>query len=447
MPEAIILAGGKGTRLAERLHGLPKPLVSVAGEPLLQRQLLLLKSVGILDVTILVNYKAGVIAEFCRAHQDFGMRLRMVDDGVPRGTAGATLAAFDHMPQCATDLLVLYGDTLLNVDFGRLFAFHKGHAGAATLFLHPNNHPQDSDLVEVDSQGRILAIHAYPHPPKAIHANLVNAALYVLRRDAFDPWRSLVQERPRIIDFAKDLFPLMLASGHTLYGYNSPEYIKDIGTPERLDSAEKDIATRRYATGSLASPRSAVFLDRDGVINREMGFLHHRENLTILPRAAEAIRRLNQAGLLCVAVTNQPVIARGECTEEELVKIHAWMDTLLGREGAYLDRLYYCPHHPDTGYAGERPELKIACKCRKPEIGMLEQAQQDLNIDLSRSWLIGDQTSDILCARRAGVRSILVRTGFAGTDGKYAVVPDDVAEDIYAATDIILQQKNSSALT
>lgn len=438
MRQAIILAGGKGTRLAERLRGLPKPLVPIGGEPLLQRQLLLLKRAGIHDVTILVNHKAEAIAEFCRAHQDFGMGIRLVDDGIPRGTAGATLAALDMLPQQANDLLVLYGDTLLNVDIDRLFAFHDSHAGAATLFLHPNSHPQDSDLVEMDGQGRIRAIHAYPHPPQAIYANLVNAALYVLRRDALLPWRPLAEENPRVIDFAKELFPRMLAAGQALYGYNSPEYIKDVGTPVRLDSAEEDIATGRYGSGSLASPRAAVFLDRDGVINQEVGFLRRREDFTLLPGAAEAIRRCNQSGLLCVVVTNQPVIARGECTEEELATIHAWMDTLLGKEGAYLDRLYHCPHHPDAGYAGERPELKIACTCRKPEIGMLEQARHDLNIDFSRSWLVGDRTGDILAAHRAGVRSILVRTGFAGTDGQYAVEPDAVADDLGAAVDMIL---------
>lgn len=438
MRQAIILAGGKGTRLAERLHGLPKPLVSIAGQPLLQRQLLLLKDQGIRRVLLLVNHRADAIAAFCREHDDFGLDIAFINDGVPRGTAGAVLAALPQLPEDVDDLLVLYGDTLFNVDLGRLFDFHERHDGAATLFLHPNDHPHDSDLVEMDKAGRIMAVHPYPHPEHSEFSNQVNAALYVVSRKALVPWVYFAQEAPRIIDFAKELFPRMLAAGQHLYGYSSPEYIKDVGTPARLDRAEADIASGRYADGSLATPKAAVFLDRDGVINDEVGFLKRKEDFALLPGAARALRRLNQSGMLSVVVTNQPVIARGECTERDLAGIHAHMDMLLGQEGAYVDRLYYCPHHPDKGFVGERPELKIECDCRKPGIGMLERAKADLHIDFARSWLIGDRTGDIQTAQNSGMRSVLVRTGAGGRDARYPVNPDFVADDLEAAVDLIL---------
>ena len=445
MRQAIILAGGKGTRLAERLHGLPKPLVQIARQPLLQRQLLLLKEQGITRVLLLVNHQAEAIAAFCRAHNNFDLDITLVDDGEPRGTAGATLAALSQLPEDADDLLILYGDTLFNIDLSRLFAFHDKHDGAATLFLHPNDHPQDSDLVELDAGGRIRAVHPYPHPEDTEFSNLVNAALYVVRRSALLPWAHLAQETPRVIDFAKELFPRMVAAGLPLYGYSSPEYIKDVGTPSRLDRAEADIASGRYASGSLAIPKAAVFLDRDGVINYEVGFLNRREDFTLLPGAAKALRCLNQSGILSVVVTNQPVLARGECSEEQLAAIHARMDTLLGQEGAYVDRLYYCPHHPDKGYQGERPELKIECACRKPHIGMLERAKCDLHIDYARSWLVGDRTSDIQAAQNAGIRSVLVRTGAGGTDARYSAKPDFVADDLEMAVKLILGSSSSVA--
>ncbi len=380
---------------------------------------------------------ASAIRDFCGAQGDFGLDLSFVDDGQPRGTAGALLAALPELPAGADELLILYGDTLFNVDLGRMFAFHAAHAGSGSLFLHPNAHPDDSDLVELDNSGQVKALHPYPHAGE--YANLVNAALYILNRKDLAEWQGIISGEPRIIDLAKDLFPQMLRAGCALYGYRSPEYIHDIGTPERLQSANADILAGRFALGSLATPRPAVFLDRDGVINREVEFLARRDDFELLPGAGSAIGRLNRAGLACIVVTNQPVIARGECTEAGLAAIHAHMDTLLGNEGAYVDRLYYCPHHPQKGFAGERPELKIKCSCRKPEIGMLVQARADLNIDFSRSWLVGDRTGDILAARRAGVKSILVRTGAAGRDGRYQCSPDYTVADLPEAVELILQ--------
>ncbi len=440
MPQAVILAGGKGTRLASRLGGLPKPLVNVAGVPLLERQLLAIKAYGITDVLILVNHKASVIADFCQSNDNFGMNISLVDDGEPRGTAGALLAALSQLPSSVDDLLILYGDTLFNIDLDRFFRFHEVQGADGTLFLHPNDHPHDSDLVALDDAGRIQAIHPYPHPEGAEYANLVNAALYMVRRKALAPWLFLAEEPARIIDFAKELFPRMVEAGQQLFGYSSPEYIKDVGTPTRLDKAERDIASGRFGDGSLRTPTAAVFLDRDGVINQEVGHLRRKEDFSLLPGVAKAVQRLNRSGLLSVVVTNQPVLARGECSEAELAAIHARMDSFLGEAGAYVDRLYHCPHHPDKGFPGERPELKVLCTCRKPGIGMLEQAQQDLHIDFARSWFVGDRTGDLLAAKRAGVRSILVRTGAAGQDGVYPIAPDYTANDLEAACAFILDE-------
>lgn len=440
MIQAVILAGGQGLRLASRSGGRPKPLVRVAGVPLLERQLKALKDHGLEDVLVLVNHQAAAIEEFLRGQNDFGLRIVLADDGEPRGTAGALLAALPTIRPEAENLLILYGDTLFNVDFDRFLRFHNEHEAEATLFLHPNDHPHDSDLVEMDENRRIRRIHPYPHPQGAEYPNLVNAALYVIRRAALAPWEHIAREAPRTVDFAKELFPRMLAAGQRLCGYNSPEYIKDIGTPERLDRAEEAVRSGRFAGASLKTPQAAVFLDRDGVINKEVGHLSRKEDLVLLPGAARAIRKLNQSGLLSVVVTNQPVIARGECSEPGLAEIHARLDTLLGREGAYIDRLYYCPHHPDKGFAGERADLKRPCACRKPAPGLLEEAARDLHIDFSRSWLIGDRTGDILAARRAGVRSILLRTGAAGLDGAYAVKPDYTADSLEEACALILEE-------
>jgi histidinol-phosphate phosphatase family protein len=398
MKQALILAGGKGTRLRERLGDLPKPLIDVFGTPLLERQILLLKQHCFERILILVNYRAEAIAEFCAQRAQWGLDIRCIDDGEPCGTAGAVLHVMDQLDD---EFLVVYGDTMLQVDLGRFQAFHAQVPGvAASLFLHPNDHPQDSDLVELDEQGFVRAFHPYPHPTDAWLPNLVNAALYCIRRDALLPWR----DTPGMLDFGKDVFPQMLGRGLRLRGYNSPEYIKDVGTPARIDKAITDMRSGRIDRASLDHAQMVAFLDRDGTINREVEHLRSAEDFDILPGVEQAVRRLNQAEYRVCVITNQPVLARGECSVEDLRRVHNKMETLLGRAGAYVDRIDYCPHHPDAGFEGEVPELKRACDCRKPATGMINAAAAALNIDRTRSWMVGDTTTDVLTAARAGLR-------------------------------------------
>ncbi len=231
-----------------------------------------------------------------------------------------------------------------------------------------------------------------------------------------------------MVDFAKDLFPDMLRKGLVIRGYRSPEYIKDIGTPARLDRACADFRSGKIARASLETRQPMVFIDRDGTINREVDHLRDPAQLELLPGVAPAIKRLNESDYRCCVVSNQPVVARGECSEECLREIHA-METLLGQQGAFLDRIYYCPHHPDRGFAGERPELKIDCSCRKPKTGMIEQAAREFNVAIDRSWLIGDTSVDMETARRAGLKSVLVESGYAGLDYRTWASPDFVCPE------------------
>lgn len=434
MRQVVILAGGKGTRLRERLDGKPKPLVDVGGVPLLERQVLLAKRYGFDRVLLLVNHAAQQVMDFCASRDNWALNLEIVDDGEPRGTAGATLAAFEQLER---EFLVMYGDTMLEVELDRFHAFHARAADAtATLLVHPNDHPQDSDLVELDEDDRVIAFHPYPHDSSRWYPNLVNAALYWMRRDALAPFRAL----PGMVDFGRDLFPAMLRQGLLLRGYRSPEYIKDLGTPSRLDRVCADLASGKIARASLETRQPMVFIDRDGTLNREVDHLRDPAQLELFPGVAPAIRRLNESDYRCCVVTNQPVVARGECSEAQLRQIHAKLETLLGREGAYLDRIYHCPHHPDRGFAGERPELKIECDCRKPKTGLIERAARDFNVAIERSWLIGDSSIDIETARRAGVRSILVESGYAGLDYRTWALPDVVVPTFESAVAFILDR-------
>jgi histidinol-phosphate phosphatase family protein len=430
--QAVILAGGKGTRLRERLGELPKPMVDVCGKPLLERQIELLRAQGFCDVLMLLGYNPRKITDYFGDGLDFGVRIRYVAEQFPLGSAGAVLAAFDQLED---RILVLYGDTALNVNLQRFRDIHAAKGADASLFVHPNDHPHDSDLVEADEFGKILAFHACPHPLGREYPNLVNAALYFIEKRALEPWRTLTPP----LDFARDLFPAMAKAGQRLFAYRSREYIKDAGTPERLEQVENDLRSGRIASSSLATPARAVFLDRDGTINEEVNRVSEPSQFRLLPGVGQAIRRLNRSGYAVVVVTNQPVIARGDCSEETLREITNKMETQLGEAGAYIDALYYCPHHPDKGFPGERVELKFECSCRKPKPGLIEAACRDMNLDPGASWLIGDSDIDVKTANGACIRSILVETGNASRIEVAECVPDYRFPTLTEAVNFLLE--------
>jgi histidinol-phosphate phosphatase family protein len=438
--QLVIIAGGKGTRLTQRTADLPKCLVRIGDKPLIEHQILLASRYKITDILVLTGFGAESIESYLGNGTRWGVNIRYHRDSVPRGTAGAVIDAFHKLHDV---FFVMYGDTMLNVDLFRMAAAHAQHP-SATVFLHPNDHPQDSDLAELNASNEIVTFHPCPHPPGKYFANLVNAALYILSKELLRPWYGSRSTLSYPLDFAKHVFPDLIAKGAKLYGYVSREYIKDMGTPERLDRVRLDYLSGRVERGSLHIPAPAVFLDRDGTLNHERRWLNRPEQLRLVPQAGEAVRAINESGRLAVVVSNQPVIARGECTETELRKIHNKLEWLLGECHAFVNGIYYCPHHPDKGFAGERPELKFVCYCRKPATGLLEQATRELNIDVSQSWMIGDSARDVEAAANFGLRSALVRTGPSRGPRPGNSKPDFEFDTVLDATEFILNRNHAS---
>lgn len=409
--KVVIIAGGQGTRIASVNSEIPKAMIPINGKPIIEYQVELAKRYGFHDFLFIIGYLGDQIESYFQDGSQWGVHISYFHETTPLGTAGALGLLRDQLTE---DFFVFYGDTVMDFDMLHMLSHHRTNQADATLFLHPNDHPYDSDIVDIDAQGKVRGFHHKPHPDGFVAHNMVNAALFI-----FSPKILTVLELGVKCHIEKHVLPRCITDGMNLYGYVSAEYIKDMGTPDRYYAVCDDMVSGKVARLNRAYSRPAIFLDRDGVINYEVDLLHRVEQMQLIPGAAEAIRHINQMGYLAIVVTNQPVIARNLCSFEELEQIHMQIETLLGHEHAYVNAIYYCPHHPDAGYPEERKEYKIKCNCRKPAPGMLLQAAKDWNIDLENSYMIGDSLRDIEAGNNAGVKqSILIPTNQAGALGK-----------------------------
>jgi len=429
---AVIIAGGKGARLRRIAKEIPKPMIPIGGKPVLEHQICALKENGITEIFILTGYLGHIIQEYFGNGKAWGVEIGYFRETKPLGTAGCIKSLETVITD---DFLVVYGDVMFDIKIDDFVAFHKARRAAGTLYVHPNDHPYDSDLVVMDEHFEITGFLPKERED-GYYENLVNAGCYILSPSAF---KYILDGRK--VDFVKDVFPKMLQKSEKLYGYKSAEYIKDMGTEERLKEVSRDFLEGRVLRLSKNSKRPAIFLDRDGTLVKYVPLLHKLGDLELFPFSAQTIKRINDSDYLSFLVSNQSVAARNLCTIAELKLIHNKLETLLGAAGAFLDDSYFCPHHPDKGYPEEDKSLKIVCECRKPKTGMIEEAVEEYNVDRNYSWIIGDTTVDIEAGKNAGLQTILVRTGQGGKDRKYQCTPDFEFENLEIATDFILEKR------
>ena len=397
--KVVIMAGGRGTRISELFPDIPKPLIPIDGVPVLEREILSLKEQGFDDIILTVGYMAGKIMHYFGNGRRLGVHIDYFVEKQPWGNAGALFQIKDQLTE---DFLLLNGDAVFDIDFNRFVAYHKEHDCLVTLFTHPNNHPYDSGLIISDENNIVQKWLTKEDERPQYYKNRVNAGLHVISPKLLE-----TEINTPKIDLDRQLLKPLSGTGKMIC-YDSPEYVKDMGTPERYYAVSEDYKAGRITAKNLKNKQKAIFLDRDGTINEYVGFLTNIDEFKLLDGVTDAIKKINASGFLAIVVTNQPVIARGEVTYEQLDEIHHKMETLLGQAGAYLDAIYYCPHHPHSGYAGEVKSLKIECECRKPKPGMLMKAAKDYNIDLEHSWMIGDSKNDILAGKNAGCKTVLI---------------------------------------
>lgn len=412
--KTVIMAGGKGSRITELFPDIPKPLIPIDKIPVLEREIISLREQGFTEFIFTLSYLHKLIEEYFGDGSRFGVSIEYFIETVPLGNAGALFQIREKLG--TSPFLLLNADVVFDVDFRRMVQYHQLHKGLVTLFTHPNSHPYDSGLIIADNDGSVISWLAPDEKRPEYYKNRVNAGLHIVDPKVLDMCsicgekagkKSKGNEKIITVDLDRQVLKPLTGTGK-MFCYDSPEYVKDMGTPERYHAVVADHKAGIIHAKNLKQKQKAIFLDRDGTINHYVGFLKDIAEFRLIDGTAEAIKRINSSGYLAIVITNQPVIARGEVTRSALDEIHHKMETLLGLEGAYIDGLYYCPHHPDRGFEGEIPELKFDCNCRKPKPGMLLKAAEDFNIDLTKSWMVGDGRNDVLAGIAAGCKTALI---------------------------------------
>ena len=394
--KAVILAGGFGTRLKSVNKNIPKPMTLICNKPVLEHQIEFFKNAGIYDFILVTGYLFEQIEAHFQDGKNFGVNISYFKETEPLGTAGALF----HLG-LNEDFLLCNGDLIFDFRLDKMINYHNEKKALATLLTHPNTHPYDSTLIVASENGCVTDLIQKSEKPFA-YSNLCNAGIQIISPKLLELFTITGKA-----NLDRDIIKPAVKTGR-VYSYKTPEYVKDMGTPERLAETQYDIKTGFVQRKNLSNLKKAVFLDRDGTINIHKGYITAPADMELLPGVAEAIKHFNELGYLVIVVTNQPVIARGDCTIETLSQIHNRMETLLGEKGAYVDAIYYCPHHPESGFENEIKELKITCECRKPHPGLLLQAKEDFNIDMSKSFMVGDSSRDIEAGKNAECTPICI---------------------------------------
>lgn len=397
----VIQTGGKGTRVQKISKGKPKALVKIKNKSIIDHQIDFIKRFKSKKIIILNNYKFKDLERHLITR--YGDIFKFYNERNPLGTGGS-LKFLEKIKN--KTFVMLFGDLIFNFDFNKLLKYHAKKKSDLTLVVHPNTHPQDSDLVEVDKFDKMINFYKKPHLKKNL-GNLSLAGICVFNKKILKYIKNNKNQ-----DFSKDIIPKLIKKNLNIDVYKTREYIKDAGTENRIKEINKDIKNHKLQKLSISNKIPAIFLDKDGVINKDLYNKKYQNIKNIFPNISKAIKKINNNNYLVVLVTNQPAIAKGFVKEKKVLKDFTYLESFLGLDGSYMDRIYYCPCHPDKGFKGELSKYKRKCSWRKPNNGMIIQATKDLNIDLSKSLMIGDRIEDYSAAKKSKLKFYLIGNKF-----------------------------------
>lgn len=392
----VILVGGKGSRVSKILKNGSKPEIEINKKKIIDYQL---KQINNLNKKIffLSNTKFYSLKKYLKKKLK-NNSYQIFEEKKPLGTAGCLIQLTKLNYKF---YLVIDGDLIFNINFKKLINFHVKKKSICTLLVHPNNHPYDSDCVDINKDKSIKKFFFKPHKKKFIN-NLCLSGIKIVNKDSLK-----IIKKNKFQDFSKD-FLKKYKNKNRFFAYNTREYIKDAGTPERIREVKKDLINFKYKLGNLNKKIPAIFLDKDGVINTQKDNQHYQNPIKILPGVYESIKKINDSGYMCILVTNQPAVAKGFITLSKLKSDLNLLIAKFGDRNAYFDRVYYCPHYPIKGFIGENKEFKIKCNCRKPGNGMFLKAISELNINIKKSFMIGDSYSDLEAAKKTKIKFIKI---------------------------------------
>lgn len=412
--QAIVLAGGRGTRLGLLTQHTPKPLLPVAGKPFLAYLLWLLAQQGVSELVLSVGYLSESIIHALGDGSQFGVRIRYAVEETPLGTGGAVRFAASFLPFPDNAFFVLNGDTLLDCNLQKLARLTLESDAAAGMALR--------QVEDVGRYGAVITENARVtvfSEKSANGAGMVNGGVYALLPQALDA----LPEGASSIE--QDLFPQLTTQGK-LAGLRTSGFFLDIGLPETYQEAQTALPEWQ---SRAKKRRPFVLLDRDGTLIEEKNYLCNPDEVVLLPGAGEGLAALQRSGFGLAVVTNQAGIGRGYYQKEDMEAVNSRMAAYLSEYGVHLDGLFFCPHHPDEG-----------CFCRKPRPGLVIQAMQLPGFFPDFSYVVGDKACDVDLALGVGASGILVKTGYGKQEeAAVAARADYVADDLLSAAQWIMR--------
>ena len=421
--DAVIIGGGLGSRL-KKVQSEPKLLTKFGKNHNLDLIINNLRKIKINNIHVLCGKDKDIIKKSIKKKS-----INLYEEKKLLGTAGCLTKLTKK--NLAENLLIIFGDLLFKIDLKKYFSFHLKKKSDLTILSHPSDHLLDSDIIDLEEDNKIKKIFFKPHKKKILTDNLTMAGIFIIKK-------KLLSEIPkkRKLDFSKFFLRKIISSDKKVFSYSIREYCKDFGTPKRLKKVRQDYNKSYLLYYSSRNKLPAVFLDRDGVLNKDLGPNEYSNPLNFLPNALKALKKLRNSKYLIVLVSNQSGVAKGFLTLKQLKNSFKRYQMFLSKHNFYFDKIYFCPHHPMKGFKGENLKYKIICKCRKPKPGMLLKAKKDLNIDLKNSYFIGDNYTDFQAAIKAKVVPILVKK-FKYIKGKYIY-----KKNVLSATNYILKNAN-----
>ena len=391
---AVILAGGRGTRSAD--PGTAKVAQMVGGRSLMEWHLQLLVGSRIDECLVVAGYLGEQVDELCAELPRTNVELRVIHEQQQNGTVEALRLAAANTD--ADRFLVILGDVLTSFPVDAMLDAWERSGLNVAVVVHPSTHPHDSDSVFKRHDGTVTV--KKKSEDKRDTPNMASAGVFAITRQGLSTYTDCK-------DFGSDVLSAA-AARNDLFSYTSSHYFKDTGTPDRLAAAMRDVNNGAFATRGSTMPRPVLFLDRDGVINPTEPEFYTPDHYSLLPEVPSSIRDANARGIPVIIVTNQPHIAKGLMSFSDHERVRARMDALLAIEGAFVDDYYFCPHHPESGFPGEVPELKCDCRCRKPATGLVDQAVADHSLNLESSVFVGDSERDRELAQHLQIEYIHV---------------------------------------